>query len=153
MNKDNYDKNDNSSCMCLDHEGKLGLTEKQLHKLTPLHRDMQKMQIQSRANQRIAEIELCEIMEEKNFNLEKANAAVKKIEKIKTAHHVELLKPIHEMRSVLTEEQFQKSQKCHFMGCDEHSGLLLNQKHHGHKHHHLHDHDVPYVERHATFPV
>ena len=52
-----------------------------------------------------------EIMEVKDFDLEKASAAVKKIADIKTAHHLEMLKAMKEMRAVLTDEQFKKMKK------------------------------------------
>ena len=52
-----------------------------------------------------------EIMEVKDFDLEKAGSAVKKIADIKTAHHLEMLKAMKEMRTILTDEQFKKMKK------------------------------------------
>ena len=52
-----------------------------------------------------------EIMEVKDFDLEKASAAVKKITEIKTAHHLEMLKAMKEMRTALTDEQFKKMKR------------------------------------------
>jgi Spy/CpxP family protein refolding chaperone len=52
-----------------------------------------------------------DIMEVKDFDLEKAESAVKKITEIKTAHHLEILKNMKEMRTILTDEQFNKMKK------------------------------------------
>lgn len=52
-----------------------------------------------------------EIMEVKDFDLEKAGSAVKKIAEIKTAHHLEMLKAMKEMRTILTDEQFKKMKR------------------------------------------
>jgi len=39
-------------------------------------------------------------MEVKNFNMEKASSAVKKIAQIRTANHLEMLKAMKEMRAI-----------------------------------------------------
>ena len=93
---------------CLAYAGKLGLTEDQINKIKPIHREMEKKQIRFNADLKIAEIELKEITEVKDFDLEKASAQVKKIEDLKTAHHLEMLKSMKEVRSILTDEQFKK---------------------------------------------
>ena len=97
--------------MCIEHAEMMGLTDDQIKKLRPVHSEMQKKQARFQADRKIAEIELREIMEVKDFDLEKANAAVKKIEEIKTAHHLEMLKAMKEMRTNLTDEQFKKMKK------------------------------------------
>ena len=97
--------------MCLQNADKIGLSDEQVAKLTPIHRGMQKKQAQFKADLKVAEIGLVEIMEVKDFDLEKANAAVKKIADIKTAHHLEMLKSMKEARSILTDAQFQKMKK------------------------------------------
>lgn len=94
--------------MCLDHADEIGLTDDQVMKLKPIHREMQKKHARFKADLKIAEIELMEIMEVKDFDLEKAGAAVKKIEGIKTAHHLEMLQAMKEVRGSLTDEQFKK---------------------------------------------
>ena len=101
---------DMSSCMgmmgaCMD---KMGLSDDQTMKLKPLHRDMEKKHARFQADVKIAEIELMEIMDVKDFDLKKAGAAVKKIADIKTAYHLEMLKAMKEMRAILTDEQFKK---------------------------------------------
>jgi len=97
----------------------MGLTDDQLMKMKPIHSEMQKKQARFKADQKIAEIELMDIVEVKDFNLEKASAAVKKIEGIKTAHHLEMLKAMKEMRTILTDEQFKKMRKMMSMKPDD----------------------------------
>lgn len=94
--------------MCMEQSNKMGLTDDQMMKMKPLHREMQKKQIRSKADLKIAEIELREIMDVKDFDLDKASSAVKKIEDIKTARHLEMLKVMKDMRAILTDEQFKK---------------------------------------------
>jgi periplasmic protein CpxP/Spy len=97
--------------MCLENADKIGLSDEQISTLTPLHREMHKKQVRYKADLKIAEMELMEIMEVKDFDIEKASAAVKKIADMKTAHHLDMLKSMKEVRSVLTDEQFKKMKK------------------------------------------
>lgn len=99
--------------MCIEHADKIGLSDDQLAKMKPLHREMQKKHVRYNADLKIAEIDLMEIMEVKNFDLEKAGSAVKKIGEIKTAHHLDMVKDMKEMRSMLTDEQFKNMKKMH----------------------------------------
>lgn len=96
---------------CINNADKLGLTDDQLIKMKRLHNEMQKMQARAKADLTITEIEFTEIMEVKDFDLEKANATVKKIAEVKTAHHLEMLKAMKEMRTMLTDDQFTKMKK------------------------------------------
>ena len=105
--------------MCMEHAHHMGLTDDQMTKMKPIHREMQKNQIRSKADLKIAEIELMEIMEVKDFDLDKAISAVKKIEDIKTARHLEMLKAMKDMRAILTDEQFKKMQKMCMMKMGE----------------------------------
>ena len=66
--------------MCMEQANKMGLTDDQLMKMKPIHNEMQKKQAQFQADLKIAKIELMEIMEVKDFDLDKAGSAVKKIE-------------------------------------------------------------------------
>ncbi len=100
--------------MCIEHADKFGLTDDQITKLKPLHREMQKRQLRFKADLNIAEIDLMEIMEVKDFDLDKANSAVKKIAEMKTAHQLEMLKSMKEIRSILTDEQFKKMKRMMF---------------------------------------
>ena len=111
MEMGNMDKMGDMMGMCIEHADKMGLTDDQITKMKPIHREMQKKQARFKADQKIAEIELMEIMDVKDFDLEKANAAVKKIADIRTAYHLEMLKAMKEMRTILTDEQFQKMKK------------------------------------------
>src|ERR1700674_1594323 len=98
---------------CLEHADKLGLSEEQINKIKPIHREMQKKQARYTADLKIAQIDMMEIMEVKDFDLEKATTAVKKIADIKTAHHVEMLVLMKQVHSILTDEQFKQMKKMH----------------------------------------
>ena len=117
--------------MCMEHAKKMGLTDDQMEKMKPLHSEMQKKQIRSKADLKIAEIELKEIMEVKDFDLDKATAAVKKIEDMKTARHLEMLKAMKDMRAILTDEQFKNMQKMMSMkmGKEEHEKKMDKKDH------------------------
>jgi Spy/CpxP family protein refolding chaperone len=117
--------------MCMEHAKKMGLTDDQMEKMKPLHSEMQKKQIRSKADLKIAEIELKEIMEVKDFDLDKATAAVKKIEDMKTARHLEMLKAMKDMRAILTDEQFKNMQKMMSMkmGEEEHEKKMDKKDH------------------------
>jgi hypothetical protein len=97
--------------MCIAHADKMGLTDDQMMKMKPAHREMQKKQARFEADLKIAKLELAEIMEVKDFNLEKAGSAVKKIAEIKTAHHLEMLAAMKGIRTTLTDEQFKEMKK------------------------------------------
>jgi Spy/CpxP family protein refolding chaperone len=107
----NLDRMDDMMGMCCEHAGKLGLTDEQTLKMKPIHSEMQKKQARFQADLKIAQIELKDIMDVKDFDLEKASATVKKIEEIKTAHHLEMLTAMKEMRNILTDEQFKNMKK------------------------------------------
>ena len=111
MEMGNMDKMGDMMGMCLEHADKMGLSDDQIAKMKPAHREMQKKQARFNADLKIAEIELMEIMEVKDFDLEKAGSAVKKIADIKTAHHLEMLRGMKEMRTLLTDEQFKNMKK------------------------------------------
>jgi len=111
MEMGNMDKMDEMMGMCIDQADKMGLTDDRIMKIKPVHREMQKKQARFKADLKIAEIELMEIMEVKDFDIERASSAVKKIAEIKTAHHLEMLKAMKEMRAILTDEQFKKIKK------------------------------------------
>lgn len=97
--------------MCMADGKKMGLTDEQMAKMKPIHSEMQKKQLRSAAELKIAEIELKEIMEVKEFNLDKAAFAIKKIANMKTIQHLEMVKAMKDMRAVLTDEQFKNMHK------------------------------------------
>ncbi len=116
--------------MLMEHAHDMGLTDEQMMKMKPIHREMLKKQIRSKADLKIAEIELMEIMEVKDFDLDKATAAVKKIEDIKTAQHLDMLKAMKDMRAILTDEQFKKMHKMMpmKMGEKKHGMMMMKDK-------------------------
>lgn len=111
MEMGNMDKMGDMMGMCIQQADMMGLTDEQIMKMKPAHSEMQKKQARFKADLKIAEIELMDIMEVKDFDLDKAESAVKKIADIKTAHHLEILKNMKEMRILLTDEQFNKMKK------------------------------------------
>jgi Spy/CpxP family protein refolding chaperone len=113
------DKMDDMMGMCIEHQDKMGLTDAQVIKMKPVHNDMKKKQVRFKADLTIAEIELTEIMDVKDFDIEKARSAVKKIADIKTAHHLEMLTAMKEMRTILTDDQFKKMNKMMSMKMDD----------------------------------
>jgi Spy/CpxP family protein refolding chaperone len=108
MEMGNMDKMDDMMGMCIEHSAKMGLTDDQIMEMKPMHREMQKSQVRYKADLKVAEIELMEIMDVKDFDMEKAGIAVKKIAEIKTAHQLEMLNNMKKMRTILTDEQFKK---------------------------------------------
>ncbi|MHB8058015.1 MAG: Spy/CpxP family protein refolding chaperone [Desulfuromonadaceae bacterium] len=115
MEMGNMDKMGDMMGMCIQHADMMGLSDDQIMKMKSAHSEMQKKQARFKADLKIAEIELMDIMEVKDFDLDKANSAVKKIADIKTAHHLEMVKNMKEMRTVLTDEQFNKMKKMMIM--------------------------------------
>jgi Spy/CpxP family protein refolding chaperone len=111
MGIDNIDRMGDMMGMCIEHADRLGLSDDQVAKMKPAHREMQKKHAQFKADLKIAEIELMEIMEVKDFDLEKGTATVKKIADIKTAHRLEMLTHMKEMRTMLTDDQFRNMKK------------------------------------------
>ena len=105
--------------MCTEYADRMGLTDDQIMKIKPLHHEMEKKQARFKADLKIAKIELMEIMEVKNFDMDKAGYAVKKIGAIKTANQMEMLKAMKEMRTILTDEQFKKMKKIMFIKMGE----------------------------------
>jgi Spy/CpxP family protein refolding chaperone len=125
----NMDKMDDMMAMCREHADKMGLTDEQTMKMKPIHSEMQKKQARFQADLKIAQIELMDIMDVKDFDLEKASAAVKKIEEIKTAHHLEMLTAMKEMRNILTDEQFKNMKKMHMeMGEKKPAKRMMKKK-------------------------
>lgn len=111
--------------MCIE---QMGLTDDQIKKIKPLHKEMQKKHIKFQADRKLAEIELMEIMEVKDFDMEKATAAVKKIENIRTAQHLEMLKTMKNIRAILTDEQFKNMHKMCMKPVDKERGMMNKPK-------------------------
>jgi Spy/CpxP family protein refolding chaperone len=130
MDMGHMDKMGDMMGMCLEHADKMGLSDNQIAKMKPQHREMQKKQARFKADLKIAEIELMEIMEVKDFDLEKAGSAVKKIAEIKTAHHLDMLKGMKEMRTMLTDEQYKSMKKMHIKTGEKMPAKRMMKKHH-----------------------
>jgi Spy/CpxP family protein refolding chaperone len=111
MAEGHLDKMGDMMGMCSEHASMMGLSDDQVSKMKPAEREIQKKQARYKADVKIAEIELTEVMEVKDFNLEKATIAAKKIADIKTAHNLEMLKAMKDMRTMITDEQFTKMKK------------------------------------------
>ena len=111
MEMSNMDKMGDMMGMCIEHADHLGLNDDQIMKMKSLHREMEKSEIRFMADRKIAKIDLRAIMEGKDFDLEKAGSAVKKIAEVGTFHHLKMLKAMKEMRAILTDEQFMKMKK------------------------------------------
>ncbi len=94
--------------MCLEKADKIGLTDDQRSKLVQIQREMMKLNARFKAEIKIAEIELMEIMEPKDFDLDKAVNATRKISDLRATYHTEMLKAMKNVRSILTEDQYKK---------------------------------------------
>lgn len=94
--------------MLIKHADKIGLTDDQVVKLKAIHSGIIKKKIRFGADSKLARIELMEIMEVKDFDLEKANAAALKITDLKKDQRLEMLKSIKDVRAILTDDQFKK---------------------------------------------
>lgn len=105
------DKMDDMCGFCEEHAGKMGLTDDQLEKMRPARREMQKKHVRFKADLKIVEIDLEEIMDVKDFDLEKAKAALRKIAQLKADHQMDVLVAMKDMCSGLSDEQFKKMKK------------------------------------------
>jgi len=99
--------------MCLQHAEELGLKPDQVAKLKAIHRDMKKSEIRFEADKKIAHMEMMEIMEVKDFDLQKAQAAAQKVSDLQRDHRMAMLKSMKEARSILTDDQFKKMRAMH----------------------------------------
>ncbi len=124
------DKMGEAMGMCIANADKIGLSDEQTRKLTPLHREMQKKMVRSRAELKIAEMELMEVMEVKDFDLEKATAAAKKIVDTKLESHLQMLKLMKQARAILTSDQFQKVRKLMEKRMGGKPGMMEMKHHH-----------------------
>lgn len=93
---------------CIECANEMGFSDDQLVKMKQIYREMRKKQARFRADLKIAEIEFMEIMEVKNFDIEKASHAVNQNASIIKSLHYEMLKSTQEMRVILTDRQFKE---------------------------------------------
>ena len=108
MGKERMHKRGDILGMLIMQADKVGLTDDQVAKLKVIHRGMEKKKIRFVADLKLAKIDLKEVMEVKDFDLDKASAAAQKISDIKRDQRLEMLKSIKDVRSILTDEQFKK---------------------------------------------
>jgi protein CpxP len=86
----------------------LGLDEKQKEAVQSIHFRTKKDMIRMRADEQVAEIELREILSKDPVDLKTAEAAVKKIEGMKSEMKITHIKAKEEIKSNLTPEQRKK---------------------------------------------
>lgn len=96
---------------CIEYAYEMGLADDQILKMKPVYNEMQKKQARFKADLKITEIELMEIMEVKNFDIQKAILVVNKNATLKKSLHYEMLKSMQEMRGVLTDRQYKEINK------------------------------------------
>ncbi len=104
---------------CIDQADKMGLTDDQVIKMKPIHRETQKRLARYNTDLKIAENLFMKIMEVKNFDIKKANEVVKKVAELQTIHQFELLKTIKQIRTSLTAEQFERMKMMMSMKTDK----------------------------------
>ncbi|NTV15222.1 MAG: hypothetical protein HGA96_15025 [Desulfobulbaceae bacterium] len=93
---------------CIEFAYEMGLADDQILKMKPVYSEIQKKQARSKANLKITEIELMEIMEAKNFDIQKAISVVNKNASLKKELHYEMLKSMQELRAILTDQQYKE---------------------------------------------
>lgn len=120
---------------CIEHADTIGLTDGQIAKMKPLHNEMQKNQARFNADLKIAEIEHMEIMDVKDFDMDKARASVEKMEGLKKAHQMAMIVTMKDMRTILTYDQYKKMNKMMSMkrvgksGGKKHTKKMRTQNH------------------------
>jgi len=107
----NFEKMGFMTGMCIEHADKMGISSEQIVKMKPVMKNMEKKQARFNADLKIAEINLMETMEMKDFDLKQAGIGLQNIAGIKTAHNLEMLNAMKEMRTILTDDQFNKMNK------------------------------------------
>jgi Spy/CpxP family protein refolding chaperone len=110
----------------------LGLDEKQKEAVQAIHFRTKKEMVRSRADAQVAEIELKEILSKDPVDLKAAEAAVKKIEGVKSEMRMLHIKAMEEIKANLTPEQRKKFVSMMGMGRMGHGHDGMKGK--GHKH-------------------
>lgn len=85
----------------------LQLSDEQVGKMRKIRQDYRKEMIKRRANLRVAEIELWDIIDTKDLDLGKAEKKVKEIQAMETDLMMYRIKALQETRGFLTEEQYE----------------------------------------------
>ena len=92
----------------LRHQERLGLSEEQVTSLQALRSNFEKKAIKLRADLRVAEIELDELLEKETVDLEAVESKVKQIEGLRARVRVSRIRTIEEGRSLLNSGQRKK---------------------------------------------
>ena len=92
----------------------LKLTDDQVAKLKKIRLDYQKEMIKRRANLRVAELELWELIDAKNLDMDKADKKVKEAEAIRAGIMLYRIKALQETRKFLTDEQYEQFRELGF---------------------------------------
>jgi Spy/CpxP family protein refolding chaperone len=87
---------------------RLQLTDEQMDKLRKLRTDYRKEMIKRKANLRIAELELWELMESKNIDMARTEKKVKDIGAMQADLMLYRIKVLQETRKFLSEEQYEQ---------------------------------------------
>jgi Spy/CpxP family protein refolding chaperone len=90
------------------HLQSLKLSEKQKEALKEIEDSTAKELIRKNADERIAEIELRELLDQETFDLKAVEAKLKQIATIKTESHLAAIKSMENMKAKLTSEQREK---------------------------------------------
>ena len=94
--------------IALKNREELGLSHEQVGKLRPLRSQFQKGEILRRANLRVQEIELDELLATEPLDISAVEARVKRIEALRSDGRISLIRTLMKGRALLTSEQRQK---------------------------------------------
>ncbi len=93
---------------------RLKLNNDQVEKLKRLRSDYRKEVIKRRANLRVAELELWELIDAKNLDMGKAEKKVREVEAMRSDLMLYRLKTLQETRKFLTDEQYEQFREIGF---------------------------------------
>lgn len=105
---DNFNTMCNLLCMSVEYAKSIGLTDAQILKIKPLYIEMETSNKNIKNKLLSLELEISEIMNDKDFDFDKANIVCQNITQLKMINHFQILKYIKEIRSILTSDQFMK---------------------------------------------
>lgn len=93
----------------LDRADELGLSADQVSKLKTLHTDCRKDNIRTAAEEKIARLDLAELLSGDDWKLKDAEALIRKVQKLEGDIQARHLQAISDARKVLTTEQLKKA--------------------------------------------
>ena len=94
-------------------KAELGLSDEQVKQLTQIFSQMTKARIKQRADIRIAELELGELLEADPVDMGQVEGKLKAIEGLRTTLRLSLIKAHEQAKGILTPEQRQKLERLH----------------------------------------